>query len=238
MLRNDLVGSECLYPFGPGGSGRDVPAIMSVTLLSEDPEALWDELVPAVRSRKRDTLAGHYRWFFEWLAHRFERDVWIERSAGSLLLVPALARLFPDARFVHLYRDGRDTAMSMQRHMTFRVYAVACGLMWRLGRDPFKPANWAGTSLWRPWLIRLTSILFSRKRFLARDVYRMWSNMIERGTWPNFPRTGCSHALRIAANLRATSWAVSSISSDPSSPTRMARQRLSCPARGRRVGCA
>ena len=191
LLRNDLVGSNYLYRFGPGSrfGPDDVPPIMGITLphLSEDPEALWDELVPAVRARKRDTLAGHYRWFFEWLAHRFERDIWIERSGTSLLLVPALARLFPDARFVHIYRDGRDTAMSMQRHITFRVLATGCGLMWKLGLDPFKPANWFGTSRWRPWFIRLTSILFSPKRFQARElplpVYGwMWSNMIERGT--------------------------------------------------------
>ena len=190
LLRNDLVGSDYLYRFGSGSrfGPEDVPPIMGITLphLSDDPEALWDELVPAVRSRRRDTLAGHYRWFFEWLAHRFERDIWIERSGASLMLVPALARLFPDARFVHLYRDGRDTAMSMQQHMTFRVYAIGCGVLWKLGVDPFKPANWVGTSLWRPWF-RLAATLFSPKRIVARElplpVYGwLWSNMIERGT--------------------------------------------------------
>ena len=191
VFQNELIEGDHQYTFGPDSrfGPDDIPPIMMYTLnhVSDDPEALWDELVPAVRSRRRDTLAGHYRWFFEWLAHRFERDVWIERSGASLLLVPALARLFPDARFVHIYRDGRDTAMSMRRLASARLYVTVSGLWWKLGIDPFKPANWPGTSRWRPWVGRLTYKLFSPKRFQARELGLpafgwLWSNMIERGT--------------------------------------------------------
>ena len=191
LLRNGLIVSEYLYRFGPGSrfGPDDVPPIMGVTLphLSADPEALWDELVPAIRSRRRDTLAGHYRHFFEWLARRFERDIWVERSGASLFYLPKLARLFPDARFVHVYRDGRDTAMSMQRHYVFRMYAQVSSMLKNAGLDPFKPANWPGTSPWMPWFTPLRFRFFSAKRFQERKLDLplfgwLWSNMIERGT--------------------------------------------------------
>ena len=64
VLQHDIQG-ERQYPFGPDSrfGPDDIPPIMMYTLthVSDDPEALWDELVPAVRSRRRDTLAVHYR---------------------------------------------------------------------------------------------------------------------------------------------------------------------------------
>ncbi len=191
LVRNGLLVSEYLYRFGPDSrfGPHDVPAIMGATLphLSDDPEALWDELVPVVRSWGRDTPAGHYRHFFEWLARRFDRDIWIERSGASLFYVPALASLFPDARFVHIHRDGRDTAMSMQRHHIFRLYANVASALKRVGLDPFSPANWPGTSPWMPWFTPLRFRFFSAKRFQEREMGLplfgwLWSNMIERGT--------------------------------------------------------
>ena len=44
-------------------------------------------------------------------------------------------RLFPEARVVHVYRDGRDTAMSMSRHHNFRVLLGAILVARRLGVD-------------------------------------------------------------------------------------------------------
>ncbi len=191
MLTNGLLVGEYLYPLGPDSrfGPKDVPPIMGATLphVSDDPEALWDELVAAVRPRPRDTLAAQYRFVFEWLARRFARDVWIERSGASLFFVPTLARMFPDARFVHIHRDGRETALSMQRHHVFRMYARAARLVRATGLDPFAPANWPGTSPWMPPFTRLWfRVFFSASRFEATEMDAslfgwLWSAMIERG---------------------------------------------------------
>lgn len=191
LLRNDLTFDEYLYPLGAASrfGPDDAPPVMGATLphLTDDPEGLWDELVPAVRARPRDTLAAQYRFVFEWLARRFDKAVWIERSGASLLHVPTLARMFPDARFVHLHRDGRDTAISMRGHHVFRMYALAAGTLRIFGLDPFRPSNWPGTSRWMPAFSRLWFRFFSADRYKARQMDLplfgwLWSNMVERGT--------------------------------------------------------
>ena len=190
LLANGLQVDEFLYPLGPEARYRahEVPPILCATLphLTADHEALWDELSAALRTRGPDTPAAHYRFVFDWLARRFRRRVWLERSGGSLLLVPALARLFPDARFVHLYRDGRDTAISMHRHHYFRLRVQAAQRMAALGIDPFHPFNVPGTSPWMPMLESLRFRFFDAERYRRTEIGLpafgwFWSGMIERG---------------------------------------------------------
>ncbi len=124
MLREDYP--EMVCPLGAPGArfGRgDLPPILCGALphLTADPDALFDELGPVVRSKPRQSPAAHFRDLFEWLCGRMERDVWVERSGASLLYGVQLLRAFPDARVVHVYRDGRETAISMSRHYLFRT---------------------------------------------------------------------------------------------------------------------
>jgi hypothetical protein len=44
----------------------------------------------------------------------------VERSGSSLARLPLLADLFPEARFVHMHRNGPDCALSMSRHPASR----------------------------------------------------------------------------------------------------------------------
>lgn len=191
FLSAGLQVDEYLYSLGPNAryTAESVPPIMGTTLphLSEDHEELWDELAPHLRRRARDSLMSHYRFVFEWLARRFEKEVWLERSGGSLLLVRTLARHFPDARFVHVFRDGRDTAMSMRGHHAFRAMALAALATRRLRLDPFSAFNWPPTSPWMPVVARLQFRFFSAERYRKTRIGLpafgwFWSSMIERGT--------------------------------------------------------
>jgi putative sulfotransferase len=51
--------------------------------------------------------------------------------------VSQLADLFGDAKFVHLYRDGRECAYSFSRHPAYRLGAVSAMLYSRLGMSPY-----------------------------------------------------------------------------------------------------
>jgi len=190
LLKNDLKVDEFLYPLGPGArySAEDVPPILCTALphLTDQHEALWDELAEVLRNRVDGTLAEHYRFVFDWLAGRFNKKAWLERSGASLLFVPILARFFPDARFVHIFRDGRDTALSMYRHHFFRLRVQSWQQLSRVGLDAMHPFNLPGVSPWVPFFENLMFRHFDADRYRRTEMPvaafgAYWSSMIERG---------------------------------------------------------
>lgn len=190
MMAQSGTTEEVLYPFGNGARFRpdNVPPILCAALphLTPDYEALYDELAPVMRRAGRAPLAEHYGRLFELLAARFRRERVVERSAFSLLLVPALARTFPEARFVHLYRDGRNAALSMQRHPYFRLSTRFARAIEGLGFDPFRPALMSGSSRLFPFLEAVTGCCFPIERWLAEPLPvewlgAYWSRMVAAG---------------------------------------------------------
>ncbi|MEQ1500958.1 MAG: sulfotransferase [Myxococcota bacterium] len=146
MLRHGVAMDEVLYR--PTAATRftaedGVPALLQTTLphLSPEPDVLFAEVERFVVDRPTAPVGDHYRALFGWLARRFDKRLWIERSGGSLRIVTRLAAAFPDARFVHLVRDGRDCALSMSRHLGFRMALVAAQLTEILGVDPYESAD-------------------------------------------------------------------------------------------------
>lgn len=190
LLRNGFVVDEFLYPLGPEAryAAGDVPPILCATLphLTAEHESLWDDLAPELRARGQASVATHYRFVFEWLAKRFDKQVWIERSGLSLPYVPVLAARFPDARFVHIGRDGRDTALSMSRHHYFRLRVLSEERLLAIGIDPSRPFNLIGTSPWVPYSEWLWFQFFSAERYrrtrVDLDAFgRFWSRVVVNG---------------------------------------------------------
>jgi hypothetical protein len=141
MLRHGLTFSEFLYPASTTSRytlETGIPGILGTALphLTDDYETLYDELQPVVSNFPPDSIAGHYTRLFAWLKQRFRRKVCVERSGISLPLVVSLARIFPDAKFIHIARNGRACALSMSRHHGFRLMAIRMLLMEALGVDP------------------------------------------------------------------------------------------------------
>jgi hypothetical protein len=99
-------------------------AISSIVLprLTDDPDGLLAQLRPALAARPAAPIADHYRALFDLLGQRLGTRTTVERSGYSLRLVPRLRELFPEARFVHLYRGGPDTALSMSRNPIFKMF--------------------------------------------------------------------------------------------------------------------
>jgi sulfotransferase family protein len=130
MIADGLRTSEMLYPDG----GRFAPAIgiplvshYILPMLGGDPDWLFDRLAAEVPRWPRRPAAAQYQELFAFLAGLLARPVVVERSASSLPLIPLLHAQFPAARFVHLYRDGPDCALSMSRHPAFRREILAIG---------------------------------------------------------------------------------------------------------------
>ena len=189
LLSADTIPSEILYPFDDPHarySTRNVPPILCTMLphLTPDYENLYDELRPIVRARPEASLAAQYRHLFEWLREHLDRRVWVERSGGSLLSVPRLRRLFPEARVVHVYRDGRDTALSMSRHPAFQITLATMDKLQRLGLRPLESTTEAGPvgSLLALLFMRLVDPgKMNRRSFDLAAYGGLWSQMILRG---------------------------------------------------------
>lgn len=187
MLRHGLAVEEFLYPFEAGGrfdAGSGVPPISLTALpfLDSEPDELLDEVEREARRYPRGSVGSHYRRLFEWLAARFGKSRWVERSGGSLRLVPDLVAAFPGARFVHLHRDGRACAHSMSRHHNFRMSMIGAELAQELGFDPYQDDAPAVREL-DDSLAGLLPQRFDRRVYDAHSVSlswfgRLWSGQV------------------------------------------------------------
>jgi len=142
MIRGGSAMPEFVYPRLHGtrfdANTTGIPAISMMTLphLSSDPDGVFDALAEEVPTWPQQTARLHYERLFDWLAAHFGGSVVVERSAMSLSSVPWLRETFPDAKFVHLFRDGPDTAVSMSQHTGFRLMALIQDALELLDLDP------------------------------------------------------------------------------------------------------
>ena len=125
VLRRGHPVEEIVYPFGRGryARGDALPWILVSLLprLSDDPDALFDGWMEFASRLPARPAPDQYRALFEWLGVRLGRPVWIERSGSSIEYLGELARAFPEARFLHLHRDGPEVALSMREHHAYRL---------------------------------------------------------------------------------------------------------------------
>lgn len=190
MLQNGMRSGEFRYRFGPDARYRpeNLPPPLWATLpfLSPHPDRLLDELLAAVSPREEYPLGEQYRFVLDWLAKRLDKRIWVERSGGSIRLVPILARWFPDARFIHLCRDGRDTAVSMRGHPGAQLLFRYMKGLADVGLDPFLVENAWGADPIVSFVEQRMTARFSMEEFEREqgDVAAMgwlWNGMIERG---------------------------------------------------------
>lgn len=145
-LAHRLEPPEFLYPVDGGGRytrETGVPPLSMVALphLVGVGDELLDELRVAAHAWPPAPASAHFRRLLDGLARRFGRSRWVERSGGSLAFLGPLLEAFPDAKVVHLWRDGLDCSVSMARHASFRLALVRREMRRRFGVDPFLTAE-------------------------------------------------------------------------------------------------
>jgi hypothetical protein len=146
-LRHRVPYDECLYPCDDPSARfsrqTGVPAMLATALphLSPDYDGLFTLLHDEVIRWPVAPIQAHYQRLFGWLAKHFGKRVWIERSGATLLLAHRLLAMFPDARFVHIARDGRDAAISMYNHPGFKLVYAMKVLGQYLGVDPLESSD-------------------------------------------------------------------------------------------------
>ncbi len=78
-----------------------------------DEQSMRERLATALRERPGDGGAAT-RAFFEVYAERQGKPRWGDKTPAYMLAVTRIGRALPEARFVHLIRDGRDVALSQR----------------------------------------------------------------------------------------------------------------------------
>jgi putative sulfotransferase len=148
MLRCGIGVDELRYPVDaprPGASrfaratGLPPPPVAQVTLphLTDRPDDLYDAIERDVVRLPVRPLSRQFRWLFDALSAGRRPRLVVERSGGSLAYAASLLAMFPHARVVHLYRDGRECAVSMSGHPRYKLAMLRSRLAARLGYDPY-----------------------------------------------------------------------------------------------------
>jgi glycosyltransferase involved in cell wall biosynthesis len=123
-------------PIFVGGAGRSGTTLMRVMLDSHPRICCGPELkaLPAIAEQYQLLTGFHrpvmesygntvadvqrcFRAFIEGLAENFRRAEgkprWAEKTPHNVLYMVALGEIFPEARFIHVLRDGRDVTCSL-----------------------------------------------------------------------------------------------------------------------------
>ncbi len=167
---------------------KDLPASLYMTLphLSDEPDALYREMEPVIKARPKAGMGEQYQFWFDWLTKRHNKSMWIERSGNSITMVKALHRLFPDAKFVHIHRDGREVAMSIRNFMPLRVFFHSWIRLRRVGIDllktPFRYSDSLMVNSFAPVISGLMPVeYFLETEPKPEEAGMFWSAMISQG---------------------------------------------------------
>ena len=181
---------ELSYPFDDPASRftrSDVPPIACATLHHPYNERSR-RTVRRTRAGRSGTAQTTARGAFAGSVRMAVRTIrcgpWVERSGGSLIFAPRLLSEFPEARVVHVYRDGRETALSMSRHYPFRLYPATMKKLRPRVTDVEVLVS--GVKRWskiNPWLELLLPLLVKPERLpfdklTITDFAAYWSALI------------------------------------------------------------
>ncbi|MFF5705276.1 sulfotransferase [Streptomyces sp. NPDC012794] len=205
MIRSGVPMPEFLYTRRPGRfatATTGIPALSLMVLphLTDDPDGLFDELEKEVRGWPARTAAGHYEALFGLLCARTGATAVVERSGYSSDRVPLLRRVFPRARFVHLFRDGPDCALSMSRHTGYRLIFLLRDVLARTGAARVEDLTEEQVRSLPPELSQLLAERFDSALVLGRELpsagfAALWSEIVVRGV---------AHLGEVPAPLRTT----------------------------------
>lgn len=186
-LRRGYSAPEIVYPFGAPHARytmHDELPWLLVTALSRmgpDPDRLFDATLSFARARPAAPVREHYRALFDFWTHEQGRRLWIERSGSSIEYLGELARLFPEARFLHLHRDGREVALSMREH---RLYRLAISFLYDLPPEAVGGGGNAGMAALdaaRPGAADDPITARLEQELPAAAYGRYWSDQLARG---------------------------------------------------------
>ena len=68
--------------------------------------------------------------FYECYAEHFHKTIWGDKTPSFFRMIPVLHSIFPQAKFIHIIRDGRDTYLSWRKTNILRQNISVGALEW------------------------------------------------------------------------------------------------------------
>lgn len=101
--------------YGRGDTPFDPTALLADMAKSPDFQRMKlsvDVIQREIRAQDVEDFADSIRLIFRLFAATKEKRLYGDKTPGYVMQMPVIARLFPESRFVHVVRDGRDVALS------------------------------------------------------------------------------------------------------------------------------
>jgi hypothetical protein len=100
QLRKDFAHAIMNFP-------EEMPAWPDFSISAEDLEYALSEIIPF-------NLSEGYRAFYRLYANRFGKNRWGDKTPMYCLHMDTIRSILPETKFIHIIRDGRDTALSLR----------------------------------------------------------------------------------------------------------------------------
>ncbi|UCE89125.1 MAG: sulfotransferase [Pseudomonadota bacterium] len=156
-----------------------------------EPYFVWDYLLPHSGDDRRDATSAtesvkrFVRKEFEYFQTALGKEVVLEKTPTNAFKIEYMRAIFPEAKWIHLYRDGRDVVSSLKQRYARRKDIATEGQLRRFLRDVRYTLQ--RQPLWRHRLLAVWYELKNQDRlapYWARSG-EDWSRMV--GFGPRFP---------------------------------------------------
>lgn len=100
-----------------------------------------DELKEWMSLQEEPSLRGFLETIYQQYARREGKGVWGDKTPPYVNILPELSDIFPEARFIHLVRDGHDVSKSFQNMGTYGPGLYANAAEWKKSVNAFRSAS-------------------------------------------------------------------------------------------------
>jgi sulfotransferase family protein len=103
-------------------------------LLAEERIRLWEipfSVESVLKERSLPGYPGIIDAFYRAYARAKGKEIWGDKDPGNMLRIPGLLRWFPNARILHIIRDGRDACLSQLKQDFGFNDCLPCAEAWR-----------------------------------------------------------------------------------------------------------